>query len=155
MIGAACIALAAGSTLRTFLIERRREERLLQHMAAALSTIAREIRWKHQPLPAIFTALSEDEFVGKYFAELSEMLDSKTPLQYAWKSVFADFTTEKDLLLAIDVTGDEQQLVTSMERGAQQLLHSLEERKKQRPQQTKLCVAATLSAAGGLILLLL
>ena len=71
LLGAACVALAAGSTLRTIFIQRRREEDLLQHMAAALDTMAREIRWKHSRIPDILATLERDTFVGIYFQNIT------------------------------------------------------------------------------------
>lgn len=155
MLGACCIALASGGMLRTLLLERRREEELLRRMAAALSTAAREIRWKRQPLPAILSALSEDDRVGHYFEKLTSSLNRKIPLQDAWKEVFMTFPVEKERLLHMDLSGDAQQIESALEQVSQQLYTALELRKQQRPQQTKLSVAAALSAAGGLILLLL
>lgn len=155
LLGAACVALAAGSTLRTIFFERRQEDRRLQDMALALDTMAREIRWKHRPIPDILSALSTDTTWGTAFFEIGEMLDRKIPLQLAWNKVFSKIELGKEELLNIDLNGDESQMVTSLERGAEALRKILTERKKQRPEQTKLCTAAALSAAGGLILLLL
>ncbi len=155
LIGAFCVALAAGGTLRTILIQRRREEHLVQHMASALDVMAREIRWKHSPIPDILATLEKDGFVGAYFKNIKEKLDSKIPLQFAWDNVFSAFPMVGEVLLNIDLNGDETQMVVSLERGAETLRQLLEERKRQRPEQTKLCTAAALSIAGGLILLLL
>ena len=155
LIGAACIALAAGKTLRTIFVQRRREDTLLRHMAAALTTMAREIRWHHRPFPAILQELKQDEMVGEYFGKLATLLDSKNTLQYAWNIVFSSFPIEKETLLNIRVAGDEEQLVASLENAADRLQHALELRHNKRGEQTKLCIAAALSAAGGLILLLL
>ena len=155
LIGAACVALAAGSTLRTVFVERRREERLVQHMAAALDTMAREIRWQHRPIPDILDTLKRDGFVGVYFGNILEMLDRKMPLQFAWDNTLSAFPLAEEVLLRIDLNGDETQMETSFTQGAAALRQLLEERKKQRPEQTKLYAAATLSMAGGLILLLL
>ena len=155
LIGAACIALAAGKTLRTIFVQRRREDTLLRHMAAALTTMAREIRWHHRPIPAILQELKQDEVVGEYFGEIAILLDSKNTLQYAWNYVFNCFPIEKETVLNIRVAGDEEQLVASLENAAERLQHALELRRSKRGEQTKLCVAAALSASGGLILLLL
>ncbi len=155
LIGAACIALAAGKTLRTIFVQRRREDALLRHMAAALTTMAREIRWHHRPIPAILQALKQDEMVGEYFGELAILLDRKNTLQYAWNSAFDSFPIEKETVLSIRVAGDEEQLVASLENAADSLQHALELRRSKRGEQTKLCIAAAMSAAGGLILLLL
>ena len=155
LIGAACIALAAGKTVQTLFLQRRREDALLRHMAAALATMAREIRWHHRPSPAILQALKQDEMVGKYFAELAVLLNSKNTLQYAWKCAFNSFPTEKETILNIRVAGDEEQLVASLENAVERLQHALELRRSKRGEQTKLCIAAALSASGGLILLLL
>ena len=155
LIGAACIALAAGKTLQTLFLQRRREDTLLRHMAAALTTMAREIRWHHRPIPTILQALKQDEMVGGYFGKLATLLDSKNTLQYAWKIVFNSFPIEKETVLNVSVAGDEEQLVASLENAADRLQHALELRRSKRGEQTKLCVAAALSAAGGLILLLL
>ena len=155
LIGAACIALAAGKTLRTLFVQRRREDALLRHMAAALATMAREIRWHHRPIPAILQELKQDEMVGEYFAELEILLDSKNTLQYAWNSAFDSFPIEKETVLNIRVAGDEAQLISSLENAADRLQHALELRRSKRGEQTKLCIAAAMSAAGGLILLLL
>ena len=93
--------------------------------------------------------------MGEYFAELETLLDSKNALQYAWNRVFNRFPTEKETIVSISVAGDEEQLVASLENAADRLQHALELRRSKRGEQTKLCVAAALSASGGLILLLL
>lgn len=155
LIGAACIALAAGKTVQTLFLQRRREDALLRHMAAALTTMAREIRWHHRPIPTILQALKQDEMVGEYFAELVVLLNSKNTLQHAWNSVFSSFPIEKETVLNIRVAGDEEQLVASLENAADRLQHALEFRRSKHGEQTKLCIAAAMSAAGGLILLLL
>ena len=155
LVGAACIALAAGNTLRTILVQRRREDTLLRHMSTSLATMAREIRWHHRPIPAILQELKQDEIVGEYFAELAILLDSKNTLQYAWNRVFNRFPIEKETIENISVAGDEEQLVASLENAAESLQHALALRHSKRGEQTKLCFAAVMSAAGGLILLLL
>ena len=155
LLGAACVALAAGSTLRTLFITRRHEDRLLQHMALSLDTMAREIRWQHRSIPDILGVLSKDPLWGSDFFKIGEMLGRKIPLQVSWNAVFSETVLGNDVLRNIDLNGDESQMVTSLERGAEEIRKILEERKKQRPEQTKLCTAAALSAAGGLILLLL
>ncbi len=155
LIGAACVALAAGGTLRTIFIQRRREERLLQHMASALDTMAREIRWKHSRIPDILALLERDVIVGIYFKNIKAKMDRKIPLQFAWNTVFSAFPLVEEVLLNIDLNGDETQMEKSLAQGAVSLRQLLEERKRQRPEQTKLCTAAALSIAGGLILLLL
>ena len=155
LIGAFCVALAAGGTLRTIFIQRRHEERLMQHMASALDTMAREIRWKQRAIPDILETLERDAILGRYFENIKNKLNSKMPLQIAWNSAFSDFPLVGEMLLNIDLNGDETQMVVSLERGAESLRRLLEERKRQRPEQTKLCTAAALSIAGGLILLLL
>ncbi len=155
LIGAACIAIAAGNTLRTIFVQRRQDEELLRHIAAALSTMAREIRWHHRPIPAILQILERDEIVGEYFGKIALLLNSKNTLQYAWNNVFGDFPVEREIMLNISVAGDEEQLVASLENTAESLQHTLEQRRSKRGEQTKLCVAAAMSAAGGLILLLL
>lgn len=155
LIGAACVALAAGGTLRTIFVERRREERLVQHMAASLDIISREIRWQHRAIPSILDMLERDAVVGEYFKHIKEKLNRKMPLQLAWNSTFSAFPLVQEILLDMDLNGDETQIVASLTQGADALRQLLEDRKKQRPEQTKLCTAAALSIAGGLILLLL
>ena len=155
LFGAACVALAAGTTLRTFLLERRQEDRLLQCMAAALDMTTREIRWRKRLVLDIFTDLSEDAVVGNYFAEIRGMLNRKIPLQLAWNSAFNAFPICKTILLEIDLGGDEKQMLASLEQGAEALRRVLAERRGHRGEETKLSAAVVLSAAGGLILLLL
>lgn len=155
LMGAACIALAAGNTLRTIFVQRRQDEELLRHMAAALTTMACEIRWHHRPIPVILQILERDEIVGEYFGKIALLLDSKNTLQSAWSKVFSDFTIEREIIENISVSGDEEQLTASLENAAESLQCALELRRSKRGEQTKLCVAAAMSAAGGLILLLL
>lgn len=155
LIGAACIALAAGNTLRTIFVQRRQDEELLRHMAVALTTMAREIRWHHRPIPAILQQLKRDEIVGVYFEEIAILLDSKNTLQDAWDKVFSDFPLERETMINISITGDEEQLTASLKNAAESLQRALELHRSKRPEQTKLYVAAAMSAAGGLILLLL
>ncbi len=155
LLGAACVALAAGSTLRTIFLQRRREEALLQHMAAALDTMAREIRWKHSRIPDILATLERDVIVGTYFKNIREKMNRKMPLQFAWDNTFSALPIIEEVMLNIDLNGDGTQMETSLTQGAASLRQLLQERKMQRPEQTKLCTAAALSIAGGLILLLL
>ena len=155
LLGAACVALAAGSTLRTIFLQRRREEELLQHMAAALDTMAREIRWKHSRIPDILATLERDVIVGTYFKNIREKMNRKMPLQFAWDNTFSALPIIEGVMLNIDLNGDGTQMETSLTQGAASLRQLLQERKMQRPEQTKLCTAAALSIAGGLILLLL
>ena len=62
---------------------------------------------------------------------------------------------EKETILSISVAGDEAQLISSLENAVDRLQQALELRRSKRGEQTKLCIAAALSASGGLILLLL
>lgn len=155
LIGAAFIALATGKTLQTLYLQQRREDALLRHMTSALAAMAREIRWHYRPIPAILQQLKEDEIVGEYFAEVAVLLDSKNTLQYSWNKVFSKFPIEQETIRNVSVAGDEEQLITSLEHAADSLQRVLELRRSKRGEQTKLCVAAAMSAAGGLILLLL
>lgn len=155
VLGAACVALAAGTTLRTVFLQWRSEERLLGEMASALSRTACQIRWKNQSLSTVFFSLAGEDTVGRYFEKIAEELDSKTPLQEAWNKVFFEFPVAEEVLIQVELDGDEAHLLSSLERAAERLRSMQEERRKRRPEQRKLCTAAALCVAGTMILLLL
>lgn len=155
VLGAAFVALAAGTTLRTVFLQWRSEERLLGEMASALSHTVCQIRWKNQSLSAVFSSLAAKDAVGRYFEKVAEEMNRKIPLQEAWNNAFFDFPVAQEVLMQVQLDGDETHLLSSLERAAERLRSMQDERRKRRPEQRKLCTAAALCVTGTLILLLL
>lgn len=150
--------LIAGAALRLFAActrQRRREVQLLGELAAALETMASVIRWQKRTLPDILSALEGYPLAGKYFWNVRNIMESGIPLQTAWKQTFFSFDAGKDVLSQLELSGDEEKLTGSLLHGAAQLRNLCRQREETRRQDTKLYLAGLLSAAGGLIILLI
>lgn len=151
-------ALIAGAALRLFAActrQRRREVQLLGELAAALETMASAIRWQKRTLPDILSRLTAYPLAGRFFKNIQDLMACEIPLQEAWKQAFQELDAGGEVLLSLELSGDEEKLTGSLLHGAAQLRSLCRRREEGRRQEAKLCLAGILSAAGGLIILLI
>ena len=150
--------LIAGAALRLFAActrQRRREVQLLGELAAALETMASAIRWQKRTLPDILSRLTAYPLAGRFFKNIQDLMACEIPLQEAWKQAFQELDAGGEVLLSLELSGDEEKLTGSLLHGAAQLRNLCRQREETRRQDTKLYLAGLLSAAGGLIILLI
>ena len=151
-------ALIAGAALRLFAActrQRRREVQLLGELAAALETMASAIRWQKRTLPDILSRLTAYPLAGRFFKNIQDLMAYEIPLQEAWKQAFQELDAGGEVLLSLELSGDEEKLTGSLLYGAAQLRNLCRQREETRRQDTKLYLAGLLSAVGGLIILLI
>lgn len=150
--------LIAGAALRLFAActrQRRREVQLLGELAAALETMASAIRWQKRTLPDILSRLTAYPLAGRFFKNIQDLMACEIPLQEAWKQAFQELDAGGEVLLSLELSGDEEKLTGSLLHGAAQLRNLCRQREETRRQDTKLYLAGLLSAVGGLIILLI
>lgn len=152
--GAVCLLTAAVWVVVTALRQQRQHTALLRELAAALETMAAAIRWQGKPLPDILAALAAYPAAGTYFRRISRLLAEGAPLGQAWRQVLST-VPEADEAAALELSGDERQLMDTLLYAAQQLKKRCEQRQEQQRQSAKLWCAGALSGAGLLMILLI
>lgn len=155
LVGAMCITAAALRLLWGQMSLRRQQLQLLQELAAALETMAAQIRWQRRPLPRILETLCTYPCAGIYFFKVQKELKCGLPLQNSWRNAFSDVPLAGDLLCTLELSGDEEKLTGALSYAAGQLRERWEQCCSQRRQVAKLWLAGVLSGAGVLIILLI
>ena len=134
----------------------QRQQALLWDLAIALELLESSIRWKKLPLPDGIRELAARQISGKYFAEIDHLVTGGSTLQKAWNKVFREIDPESaDILCRMEWQGDTEQIEGCLRHCAEQLKARQTERQSSLHQRERLCGAATLSAAGILIILLM
>ena len=155
LVGAVCITAAALRLLWGQMTLRRQQLQLLQELAAALDTMAAQIRWQRRPLPRILEALCVYPCAGVYFFHVQKRPKRGMTFQNSWQNAFSDVSLAGDLLCTLELSGDEEKLTGALSYAAGQLRERWEQCCSQRRQMAKLWLAGVLSGAGVLIILLM
>ena len=156
LAGTALILLGSLGGFLGYSIAQRQELNLLRDIIAALGTLESSIRWKKLPLPDGIRELAARQISGNYFAEIDHLVTGGSTLQKAWNKVFREIDPESaDILCRMEWQGDTEQIEGCLRHCAEQLKAQQTERQSSLHQRERLCGAATLSAAGILIILLM
>lgn len=155
LLGAALIAAAALWAFTAHQRAERRQTQLLRELASALDAMAAAIRWQKRALPDILTTMERYPLAGVYFQRVGKLLRGGLPLQEAWHRVFITIPVKAECLVGLELTGDEEKLVSALLYAAEQMKDHCRRRGMQQRQGTRLWLAGALSAAGLLIILLL
>ena len=157
LLGAALIGAAAvwGFAARQRQLRQRRE--LIGSLQQALGHMASAIRCQRQPMTPLLTELARRQVCGGYFAAILREVESHTPLQTAWKQAFAELPDREtaEILLAVELTGDETHLLAGLEYAQLRLRQLGEQREQEDRRDRRLTGAALFSAAGLLVILLI
>ena len=157
LLGAALIGAAAvwGFAVRQRQLRQRRE--LVSSLQQALGHMASAIRWQRQPMTPLLTERARRQGSGGYFAAVRQGVDSHTPLQTAWQKAFAELPDREtaEILLAVELTGDETHLLAGLEYAQLRLRRLGEQREQEDRRDRRLTGEALLSAAGLLVILLI
>ena len=156
LLGAALIGAAAvwGFAARQRQLRQRRE--LVGSLQQALGHMASAIRWHRQPMTPLLTELARRQVCGGYFAAILREVESHTSLQSAWEKTFAELPDRDaaEILLAVELTGDEMHLLAGLEY-AQLRLRRLGEQREQEDRRDRRLIGAALFSAAGLLVILL
>ena len=154
--GAVLVLLGGFIVFWEFSRTQRRQLALIRDLAAALTQLAGEIRWKLLPLPDAIRNLSGRKLSGEFFRKILNSLESGYTLQNAWYMAFQDLPAEAGgILLHMEWGGDVPQQEGSIMYAARQMTELGEKKQSALRQREKLCAAAALSAAGLLVLILM
>ena len=157
LLGAALIGAAAvwGFAAQQRQLRQRRE--LVSSLQQALGHMVSAIRWQRQPMTPLLTELARRQICGGYFAAILRMVEGYTPLQTAWEKTFAELPDREaaEILLAVELTGDEPHLLAGLEYAQLRLRRLGEQREQEDRRDRRLTGAALFSAAGLLVILLI
>ena len=156
MIGAVLI-IAGGTSIAMQKIEsRRRSLQTLQALINALRTIECAIRWKGQTLPECFCIMKKDEYCGKYFGDIHDLLESNQTLQTAWHKAFTNIEKDvRDIILQMDWDGDERHISGNLQYISEGLIRLYSDRRTRKRNEDKLLLAAIGSCTVLLVIILL
>lgn len=157
LLGAALIGAAAvwGFAARQRQLRQRRE--LVGSLQQALGHMASAIRCQRQPMTPLLTELARRQVCGGYFAAVLREVEGHTSLYAAWQKAFAELPDREtaEILLAVELTGDETHLLAGLEYAQLRLRQLGEQREQEDRRDRRLTGAALFSAAGLLVILLI
>lgn len=155
LAGAALILAGALWLFLSSRADERCRQRLRQELYRSLETIAGGIRWKKQRLPDLLAAAQSYPLAGVYYGALLQYMAGNMPLQASWERAFSTISVEKDALLTVELSGDEQSVTASLQYAAGVIRQHWEGVEGERQRTVRLRLAGIFSAAGFLIILLL
>lgn len=155
LLGAALILAGALGLFLACRDARCRIQTLRRELYRSLEGIAGGIRWKKERLPELAAEAARYPLAGKYYGQLTEKLKSNIPLQDAWQIAFSNIPAEKETMLAVELSGDEARVTSSLEYAAKEIRSHWETAEGQRQRELRLRLAGIFSLAGFVIILLL
>ena len=157
LLGSCLILLASAMYLIEEKTARQRQERTVQDLLAAVESMETEIRWKKQPLPDSIVLQKSRKYVGAYFREIAELLQSDIALQSAWENIFMKIEPAEisQILCDISFSGDSVFLIDHLSFAAAQIREYQVQKHNEQAAKQKLKITAALSGAFAIIVLLL
>ena len=152
MITAACGWLCAGKIRR-----ERLALRLLGELVDALGSMEGTIRFQRLPLPQVIAAQAGREGCGTYFLAVLQYMKGGYALQESWTEAWRNLPDRETarVLQRIEWGGDETQLLGNLAYARRTLTALWDRRSAARREREKLTLAAALSTAGLLVILLI
>lgn len=157
LLGAALIGGGAIWSFMAYRRQLRRRRTMLRSFLQAVSHMETAVRWRRLPMTPLLTELAQWPCCGEYFAAILKRMEGHTPLHIAWKEVFAAIPDgdAADILCAVELTGDETQLLAALQYAQHGLRQLAQRRQEEDIRERRLTGAALLSAAGLLVILLI
>ena len=135
----------------------RQQEQLTEELIGAVEAMETAVRWERCPLPESIRAQENRPAAGSLFREIHTHLERGMTLQTAWETSFRQIRLQRlsEILCAVSLSGDALALQNRFACAADEIrAFQTREREKQR-ESRKVRVAASLSAAGVIVILLL
>lgn len=157
LLGAAMIAASCGWLCAGKIRRERLALRLLGELVDALGSMEGTIRFQRLPLPQVIAAQTEREICGTYFLAVLQYMKSGHTLQESWVEAWRKLPDRETarVLRRIEWGGDETQLLGNLAYARRTLAALWDRRSAARREREKLTLAAALSAAGLLVILLI
>lgn len=155
------LILTGGVLLRqTRLGLDRRRRRVLSDLASSLTAMSGEIRMARTPMPELLRRQAEacGPDVGAFLQAAAAASAGEEGLAGGWVRGVPDLPLdepERELLLGLDLRGDEEQVCGALSRAGLWLSRRAEERERNRPEETKRTTALCFSGAALLVILLI
>ena len=157
LLGAALIGGGAVGSFAAYRRQMRRRRTMLQSLLQAVSHMETAVRWRRLPMTPLLTELAQWPCYGEYFAAVLKKMEGHIPLHTAWKEVFTAIPDGdvSDILCAVELTGDETQLLAALQYAQHGLRQLAQRRQEEDIRERRLTGAALFSAAGLLVILLI
>lgn len=157
LLGAAMIAASCGWLCAGKIRRERLALCLLGELVDALGSMEGTIRFQRLPLPQVIAAQTEREICETYFLTVLQYMKSGHTLQESWVEAWRKLPDRETarVLQRIEWGGDETQLLGNLAYARRTLAALWDRRSAARREREKLTLAAALSAAGLLVILLI
>jgi stage III sporulation protein AB len=160
LLGSLCILAAGGGAWMGRVRSRRGEIFSLEQTISALGEMEDAIRLECTPLPRLLARQAEKRSgeTGAFFLSVRRGLDRGEMLPAAWRSAAAALSWRgADALAELggQLTGDAEQTCKAIRLARGSLIRTLEELRRQKPEDEKRSAALCFSGAALLILLLI
>ncbi len=157
LLGAAMIAASCGWLCAGKIRRERLALRLLGELVDALGSMEGTIRFQRLPLPQVIAAQTGRTCCGTYFSAVLQYMKGGYALQESWAETWRKLPDRETarILQRIEWGGDETQLLGNLAYARRTLTALWDRRSAARREREKLTLAAALSAAGLLVILLI
>lgn len=160
LMGSLLILTGGGLLRQTRLRADRRRKQALTDLAAALSAMSGEIRMARTPMPELLRRQAEacGADVGAFLRSAAAASAGEEGLAGGWARGVPDLPLdepERELLLGLDLRGDEEQVCKALSLVSLRLGRRAEEQERKRPEETKRTTALCFSGAALLVILLI
>lgn len=156
LTGAAVILCAAIVTYREMLRSQCLRRDMLQQLQSALEEMASAIRTTRLPLPEAIARQTEWPGCGVFFHTICRALEKGVTLSDAWEESFSSLRGQEGRILrSVTLRGDEPLILGQLEYAAAQLKKLEEQARAQDLSRRRIQLAASLSLACLLMIILL
>ena len=157
-LAGAALLMCSGGLWCTVQIRRWREEiQLLRELGAALERMEGMIRWQNLSLPKILERESQRFPCGIYFREIAAAVEQEKPLQLCWTEFWsgAEWQAVKEIMSAVELGGDSQQIMGALHLSAQMLYRKSEELQQTQQRKERLCITASTALTAMIAIILI
>lgn len=160
LVGSLLILTGGGLLRRARLRADRRRRRALTDLASALNAMCEEVRMARTPMPELLRRQAEGcgVDVGAFLRSAAAASAGEEGLAGGWARGVPDLPLdepERELLLGLDLRGDEEQVCGALSRVGLWLSRRAEEKERNRLEVTKRTTALCFSGAVLLVILLI
>ena len=158
LLGAAMIAASCGWLCAGKIRRERLALRVLGELVDALGSMEGTIRFQRLPLPQVIAAQTGREICGTYFLAVLQYMKGGHTLQESWVEAWRKLPDRETARILQRIEwggGDETQLLGNLAYARRTLAALWDRRSAARREREKLTLAAALSAAGLLVILLI
>lgn len=138
----------------------RREEQTLLSLLTVLEQMSAAIRITRTPLPRLFRQLggTRQDVVGRWLEAMAGEIQDGQPLREVWARGCAALTvgaTEREVLLRLQLSGDEEQICKAISLARDELAEHLREKRQSCHDKMRQSAAVCFSGAALVMILLL